>query len=64
MSFDDHERRTLLMLLWSYKQEAEFAMSGDDVPAEKVEAYRHELVRHDVIVKKLGGDPTKPVFGL
>lgn len=64
MPFDEDERRTLLMFLWNHKQEAEFAMSGDDVPVEKVEAYRHELARHDVIVEKLGGDPTKPAFGL
>ena len=62
--FDDHERSILLMLLWNYKQEAEAAISGDDVPVERVEATSRQLGQHDEIVKKLGGDPTKPAFGL
>ena len=62
--FDDHERSILLMLLWNYKQESEAAISGDDVPVERVEATRRQLSQHDEIVKKLGGDPTKPAFGL
>lgn len=62
--FDDDERFELLNLLWEYKMRAEQAMSDADMPVEKVEAYKHELARHDVIVGKLGGDPTKPAFGL
>lgn len=61
--FDDRERFVLLMLLWNYKQEAEAASSGRDVPVEQVEALRAELDRNNEIVKKLGGDPTKPAFG-
>jgi hypothetical protein len=62
--FDDDERVVLLMHLWEYKMLAEQAMSGADMPVEKAEAYKYELARRDVIVKKLGGDPTKPAFGL
>jgi hypothetical protein len=61
--FDDRERFTLLMLLWNFTQEVEAANSGDDVSAERVEAARAELDRVKVIVKKLGGDPTKAAFG-
>jgi hypothetical protein len=62
--FDDQERFVLLMLLWNYKMEATVAMERDDVPVERVEAYTRELARNDLIVTKLGGDPTKPAFGL
>jgi hypothetical protein len=61
--FDDLERFTLLMLLWNYRQQAEAANSGPDVPAARVEAFKAEVDRHNQIVKKLGGDPTKPSFG-
>ena len=62
--FDDDERRVLLMHLWEYKMQVEQAMSDADMAAEKAEAYRYELALRDVIVKKLGGDPTKSAFGL
>jgi hypothetical protein len=62
--FDDDERRILLMHLWEYKMRVEQSMSGADMPVDKAEAYRYELALRDVIVKKLGGDPTKPAFGL
>lgn len=40
------------------------AIFRGDVPAEQVEPGRRELGRNHGIVKKLGGDPTKPAFGL
>jgi hypothetical protein len=61
--FDVDERATLLMLLWNYAQQAEAANTGDDVPLERQQAFRAQMDRHNVIVKKLGGDPTKAVFG-
>ncbi|MCA1691972.1 MAG: hypothetical protein LC733_07170 [Actinobacteria bacterium] len=60
--FDDRERFVLLMLLWNFKQSADAGHSVD-VPAEEAEAARAQMERINEIVKKLGGDPTKPAFG-
>jgi hypothetical protein len=62
--FDDDERFTLLMLLWNYRQQATHAVESGGVSVERVEATMRQLDQHDEIVKKLGGDPTKPAFGL
>jgi hypothetical protein len=61
--FEDGERITLLMLLWNFKQEATHAMESGAVPVEQMEAGKARLESFDAIVKKLGGDPTKPAFG-
>ena len=61
--FDNSERITLLMLLWNFKQEATQAMESGAVPVEQMEASKARLESFDSIVKKLGGDPTKPAFG-